>query len=268
MSYDSQERSFQDGKPIELYEFQRGERIWRFTSAPFGVTILGNDWEPATLKRGSIETNPEMARNALKLQCAREFEIADLYRVTAPTEVVLLYVRRYHRTDGTVALIWAGRVLNVQWKGSEASMNCEPISSSVRRIGLRRLYQKGCPHVLYSEQPGCGLDRETQKIETTVTAVDGLVLTVAALLAKPYAGGYVEWEAEAGVIERRFIRSFTGLELTLTQPFQGIAPPNLVTVFPGCDHTMETCDEYGNLPNYGGFPYIPTKNPFDGTPVY
>jgi hypothetical protein len=31
----------------------------------------------------------------------------------------------------------------------------------------------------------------------------------------------------------------------------------------GCDHSVSTCAaRFGNLANYGGFPFIPTKNPF------
>jgi uncharacterized phage protein (TIGR02218 family) len=103
----------------------------------------------------------------------------------------------------------------------------------------------------------------------TVTGISGLVLSVDALADKPYAGGFVEWVDGDGNAERRFIRDFSGTDLTLTQPFQGIAVDDEVTVSPGCDHTMATCDEvYDNLPNYGGFPFIPQKNPFGGNPVY
>jgi len=31
----------------------------------------------------------------------------------------------------------------------------------------------------------------------------------------------------------------------------------------GCDHSVSTCAaRFDNLANYGGFPFIPTKNPF------
>jgi hypothetical protein len=49
----------------------------------------------------------------------------------------------------------------------------------------------------------------------------------------------------------------------------GLAIGDEVTVSPGCAHTQAVCnDVYSNGENYGGFPFMPRKNPFDGTPVY
>ena len=42
-----------------------------------------------------------------------------------------------------------------------------------------------------------------------------------------------------------------------------------VTLYPGCDHTLTTCDTaFSNSLNYGGFPAIPQKNPWAGDPVF
>lgn len=270
MTYDSREKSAQDGAPVELYQFSRNEKIWRYTSAGDDIGDSTATWTSAPIQRNEIEQSTEQARNALTLTVPRNFEIADMFRIAPPSDVIALTVFRYHRDEeDDVAVIWIGRVLNVSFEGARAQMRCEPVSLSLKRQGLRRLYQKQCPHVLYGLLPGCGVDRETHKTETTVTNIAGVVLSVAGLAAKPYAGGFVEWEDDTGNLERRFIRSFDGLDLTLNFPFNGIADTDPVTVFPGCDHTMDTCDTvYNNLPNYGGFPFTPDKNPFDGTPIF
>lgn len=271
MTYDLTERSEQDGAPVELYQFARLTDVWRYTSAEADITFDGHTWTSMPVMRSSVQSSQELARNSLKVTVPRNLPVAELFRVTSPTEVLALTIRRYHRQDENAVAVWVGRVLNCEWQGAQAELNCEPVSTSLRRPGLRRLYQKQCPHVLYSASPGCGVDRDLHKIETTVAAIAGNELVVDALLDRPYAGGYVEWEPTPGILERRFIRDFVASELVLllTLPFQGIAVNDPVTVYPGCDHTMATCDTvYSNVENYGGFPYIPTKNPFDGTPVY
>lgn len=268
MSYDAREDSAYGGAPVELYEFAWGAVTpQRYTSAD-GDYVLGADtYAAATLRRSQIEASAERARNAITITCARDFPIAELFRVAPPTELIAVTLRRQHRGDSEVAVIWQGRVLNCEWSGAQATLNCEPVSSSLRRTGLRRRYQRQCPHVLYG--PGCGVARATHSKNTTVASVAGLVLNVAALDAKPYAGGFVEWTTPAGAIERRFIRSFAGTAITLTQAFQGIPAGAAVVVSPGCAHTRAMCEgTYANLPNYGGFPFVPQKNPFDGTPVY
>lgn len=270
MTFDAVERSTQSAAPVELYEFTRGAVVARYTSADADYTLSGDVYASATLQRSQIETTGERARNAITVQCARNFPIADLFRVTPPTEVIMLTIRRIHRGDADVAVIWIGRVMNCSWDGALATLNCEPVSSSMRRIGLRRKYQRQCPHVLYEQGEGlCNVVRASHSTTTTVAGITGTVLTVAALGSKPWGGGWVEWVQPSGAVERRFITGFTGLDLKLTQAFQGIAIGNSVTVSPGCDHTQSTCiSVYANGPNYGGFPFIPIKNPFDGTPVY
>lgn len=270
MTYSASETSLQVGAPVELYEFTRGSTAYRFTSCDVAQTLGANSYAIATLKRGRIETSAERARNSIDIECARSFSIAEMFRISPPSDVIALVIKRVHRADSDVAVIWTGRVLNCSFDGAQAVLQCEPVSSSLRRPGLRRLYQRQCPHVLYSQGGGqCNVVRATHSTTTTVTASAGLVLSVAALTAKPWAGGFVEWEAVAGSVERRFITSFSGLDLVLSQAFQGIPNGASVTVSPGCDHTQATCvGVYSNGPNYGGFPFTPEKNPFDGTPVY
>jgi hypothetical protein len=81
----------------------------------------------------------------------------------------------------------------------------------------------------------------------------------------------VEWanNETPPTFERRLIVSRSGLVLTLNRPFSSaVAVNDAVTVFPGCDHTKTTCNtHYNNILNYGGFD-MPTKNPFEGPPVY
>lgn len=270
MTYDARERSVQDGAPVEVYEFARNAKLWRFTSAEADLTFEGDDYTSIPITRTAIESSNEQARNALSLTVPRNLEVAALFRISPPTDVIAITVRRFHRSEeGDVAVVWIGRVLNVSFEGAKATMSCEPVSVSVKRQGLRRLYQKQCPHALYGPLPGCGVDMEDHRHDTTVTSISDVTVQVGSLLSKPYAGGFIQYEDVDGNFERRFIRSFTGTTLTINFPFQGLSPSDPVTVYPGCDHTMETCDTvYVNLPNYGGWPYTPHKNPFDGTPVY
>jgi hypothetical protein len=271
VTYDAREISTHGGEPLELYEFTVGAQVQRWTSAARIVSAGGNDYTPAPLQRSRIEQSVEEARKALTIDCPRDFPVAELYRVVPPSEVILVTVKRLHRGDGDVAAIWMGRVLNCEWQDNDqARLQCEPVSSSLKRPGLRRPYSRNCPHVLYSQGPGmCNVDRATHSTVTTVSAIAGLTLTVAALAEMPWVGGYVEWLPAGAPAQRRFINGRDGLVLTLAQAFQGIPLGAAVTVVPTCDHTMSMCEgTYDNLPHYGGFPFIPLKNPFDGTPVY
>lgn len=268
MTYDAREESAQDGAPVELYEFRRNDKFWLYTSAGEDVGDSTETWVSAPITRTAVETNTEQARNALKLTVPRTFEVADLFRIAPPTDVIALTVRRFHRGEpDDVAVIWMGRVLNVSFEGAKAIMNCEPVSASIKRQGLRRLYQKQCPHVLYG--PGCTLDKDSFAHSTSVSSINGVILVVGSIGVFSYAGGFIEYEDDDGNLERRFIRSHVGTTLTLNFPFTGLSGSDPVTIYAGCDHTMQTCnDQFGNILNYGGTPFIPDKNPFDGTPIF
>src|SRR5688572_3840577 len=116
MTYDARETSAAAGAPVELYTFARGTTLWRFTSAdrdqepPDGETYLA-----AVIKRPAIEQGSEMNRSGLKLTVPRDFPIAELYRVSPPSDVVAMTLRRFHRADAEVAVLWTGRVVNVAW---------------------------------------------------------------------------------------------------------------------------------------------------------
>ena len=268
MSYEGQETSKQDGAPVELFQFVRGSTYYRYTGAELDVTDTDQEWTSTPISRSAIEVTPERVRNGIQITVPRNNPVADLFRISPPTDVVAVTIFRYHRDDLETIVMWMGRVLGVDWQGASATLQCEPVSTSARRNGLRPVYQKNCRHVLFGT--GCRLNRDDFKIETTVASISGNTLTVADLLDLPYAGGYVEWESTPGSIDRRFIREAdTDGALVLSIPFQGIAASDAVKVYPGCAHDTVTCDEvYDNLENFGGQPFIPSKNPFDGNPVY
>ena len=270
MTFDARERSTQDGRPVEIYTFARDGATWRYTSSDRDVVVLGNTYAAQAIRRSDIESTNEKARLGLRITAPRSLEVADLYRVAPPTQAVTLVLQQYHEGDGEVATLWTGRILSVRFEGLQAEIALEPLYTSIRRIGLRRLYQRQCPHVLYG--PACRVARAGFRVDGTVAGVSGQVVSVAAASAysaQHFSGGYLEFAAAAGVTERRFILEHAGAALTLSSGASDLAVGAAVSVFPGCDHTIATCEsKFSNTANFGGFPYFPTKNPFDGNPVY
>ena len=54
-----------------------------------------------------------------------------------------------------------------------------------------------------------------------------------------------------------------GSGLTLIYPAP-LTPGETVSLYPGCDHTLQTCHgRFNNAENFGGFPWIPRRNPFN-----
>jgi uncharacterized phage protein (TIGR02218 family) len=272
MTYLTYETSEQSGAPVELYEFYTENATLRYTSAEVDVVYGGNTYTSDTIRRSSVELSIETPRNALQLTMARNHPIADLFRIAPPDEPIGLIVKRFHRGDSEVGVLWVGRVLNVQWQDTATALVlCEPASISANRNGLGRYYQIPCPYALYNPND-CKVDRTAFEHDTTVTAIAGLTVTVASKnSAHPYPGGFIEFvTGSPSIAERRLITEASGLVFTVTRRFSSaLVVGAAVTLLPGCDHTITTCNGvFSNKLNYGGFVAMPKKNPFTGAPVY
>lgn len=272
MTFAAHETSIQSGAPIELYEFTVGPTRYRYTSAPDDYEFQTKIFEAVQIIRGAIEESGEIPKTVLTVNVPRDAAIADEFRVAPPSEVIVLDLYRMHYDDANLerVLFWTGRVLNCEWKGPTAELTCESFYTALRRAGLRRLYQRQCPHVLFGA--ACGLQDTAWKTPIVLTSASGTTVVGADFALQPdgyYSGGMLEFEASPGRFDRRAIREHVGDTITMTHPIVDLGPGATVDAWPGCDHTIGTCStKFSNILNYGGFPYVPKKNPFSGTNVY
>jgi hypothetical protein len=277
MSFEANELSRALGTPATLYHFNYGEdaaAYFAYTDAEQVVTYGGVAYQPLAIMRGSIATQGTLDKAVLDIQLPTESGLADLFKLYAPTRVVTVIVRQGHVADpaNEWPAIWVGRIINISRTGNQAVVSCEPVSTSMRRPGLRRHYQYGCMHALYG--PNCKANRSAASTASTVSSVTGNVVTLpggwngARAVAK-YAGGLLEWTTPEGNTEIRTIIRVVGNALTINGLPIGLAAATAVLVSLGCNHQMDDCQSLfvetgtgvSNILNYGGQPWIPTVNP-------
>jgi len=271
MTYSVYEESAYSGQPVELYEFQRGVDYWRFTSADEDRTYNAQTFTWTPITRSTLDETSELNRTNLEITVQRDNPVAELFRLYPPGAVVTVKIWRLHRGDTDAALVWMGRVLNCEWlAGGEAVLHSEPAYTSIRRNALRRHYQRQCPHVLYG--PACRVNQAAFKVTGTVAVLNGSSVQINAAGGYDdghFAGGFIEWNSSAGVSDNRLITDHTSVTLVMAAPIIGLAVGDTVNLYPGCDHTLNTCNtKFSNHLNYGGCPYIPLKNPFNLQTLY
>lgn len=273
MTFDATELSVEDGSPVELYEFDYQNTYFRYTSAALPVVRSGFTYEPRPIRRSAIQNTARVEKGTLTVRAFRDLGAARLFEVQPPSSMVGLRIYRRHTEDADAefAAIWSGRVLVASWSGNEVELECEPLTISLRRPGLRRYYQRSCPHILYGV--GCNLvAADFSTVVNTFTVVDELTIDVNDLVLDPdnyYAGGYIEYEnASTGKTEFRTVRTSSAGRLNLALPALGLLGATEMTVYRGCAHNVDACKTFNNLDNYGGQPYIPLRNPFGGTTVF
>lgn len=250
----------------ELYRFRRDAAEWHYTAASRAV-IADVDWsgnrtfEPAAISRGALGLGPEAGRRTIDLTCPRDLDLVREYRGAPQPRPMGMSIYRRYGSDWGWALVWTGRVLQVIFQETQVRIRCEPASISLKRLGLRRLYARRCPHVLYGAE--C---QATPLAESwTVTEIEGRYLRFegASFPTDRFAGGYLaRADGTRHMIEHN---DDYGSRITLIYPAE-IPVGEVVMLHAGCDHTLQTCQaRFANAENFGGFPWIPRKNPFNET---
>jgi uncharacterized phage protein (TIGR02218 family) len=272
MSYIASEYSVQSGDPIYRFLFIQGTTEYRYTSAAHFSGDSGGTWEPVSLDMSEITQTNELSKDSVKIKIPRDNPFAQLFLGGVPEQITSITIFRGHAGDLSeeFEVSWKGRVAGASATGDTLTLECENIFTSMRRSGLRARYQKNCRHALYGR--GCNLNDYDFAVAGVVTSISGFLVTIEDLIDSSITDGYFT----GGMIENadgflRYITNHSGTQLTLMRPFSvledevsGSAGIANVTLYPGCDHSKTTCkNKFNNLNNFGGFPWIPGKNPFN-----
>lgn len=276
MTFAAIEESRTKGEPVALYHFQYGEaadKFFGYTDAEVAITHLGRIYLPIPIIMGSVRSSGTLDRQSIEVRTPQNVDLAELFRLTPPSQVVTLVVKQGHLGDPDSQFLatWTGRVLGHKRQGNEAIYTVESVATSMRRAILRRHYMLGCPHVLYG--PQCKASKAAATSSLSVLAVSGPLVTLsptwAADAVKPkYVAGLAEWTTLDNLKEARMILAIKGL--TLNQLLLDSAPKGLIAgmtldVILGCNHQAGLDDDcivlHDNILNFGGQPWIPTKNP-------
>lgn len=279
MSHDTYENSVAAGQPVQLFQFIYGGETgeyYAYTDHSEELTIDHGGgpitYSPVPIERSEINSNGTLDKSAIRVNTDIGTALAELFRVYPPPQTVSLIIRQGHIGDPDTEFltIWAGRVVSNGREHGELVLSGEPVSTSLRRPGLRRHYQIGCPHQLYG--PQCQADKPSKTVASTVSAISGATVTLpggwnGAFAAEKFLGGLFEWEVPTGSTDRRTILRITGNVLSLSGLPTNLAVTDPVDVILGCNHIAYAEDGgdcqplHDNIVNYGGCRWIPTQNP-------
>lgn len=261
MSFDTYEESQESGGRIELHTLAVGTDIYRMhDDIPSTIDYGGDTYYRTTVSRGKIVTGQEH----LTISLPGGHPFSAKFTTIAPGQQATHTIRAYHRADPSdVRVIYKGVVRAVAFTKdlSMSSLSVVPISKALDKEIPERTFQAPCNNVLFDSD--CKVSAGSFSFTGAVTVEDGNVITVTGLEASKgngwSTGGYVAY----GALDYRLILEQDGDELTLALPFYSSVLGSSVTVYAGCDHSVGTCNsKFSNPANFGGHPYVPTKNIF------
>ncbi len=241
------------------------ETAYHFTSADSDITYNNDEYLSIPISRSNIDVKSDVKSTNITVIMSIDNSFARYWLFNDYDEFLSFELIEY---DGiTASTLWIGQLGAIKAESDKLYLIFELEYTSLSRIGLRRVYQRLCSHVLYGQ--GCRLKKSVVLTTGIITAINNNVLTV------PVAAGESDHYFTYGIIEdtngnTRYITNHEGSLITINKPSQAFQDEFDsegdvdIKLYPGCDKTTTTClTKFDNLDNYGGFPYIPTdENPF------
>ena len=244
-----------------LEQIQPSSENWYFTSADSDDSYDGNTYVATCMGRGNIELKREIEKQKIEIEFPISNEFAKNWLIDS--NYYFLDVQILEKESSTVRQIWEGRLVSVAISGKKFKLEFESIFTALARYGLKRIYQRSCPHTLYNR--GCNLNINDFEILAAISDINKLICTISTSKDDHfYTHGLLKYGDEFVSI-----RSQIGNQFELTRLLPGMEAELaslgyvIIHIFPGCNKSKVTClEKFDNLVNYGGYPYILNKNPF------
>ncbi len=267
MTFAAQETSRESGQVLELYTFTFGLEIFRFTSFQRDITWQGLFYTSEPISRTNTEAAVEDQAGQLTITLPLDNPVPSKFIVNLPGKVGSVNVLRAHANDAAeeAIVLFDGFIANVAFDGElEAKILCNPNTKIFNRAAPRFTYLGLCNHILYDER--CKVDISLFTFTGLVSAVDGNDITVNGAggvgLGDNFVGGFSRFPAGTQD-DSRMILSQAGDVMTLLLPFAVDPLGKDIDLFAGCAHDLTVCDvKFAAVLDYGGFPFVPRKNPF------
>jgi uncharacterized phage protein (TIGR02218 family) len=261
MAFEDYETSQESGSRVELFDLSVGSETYRMHDQMEEIIVYAaNNYFKTHIKRGKIADGQEH----LTIELPGDHVFATKFTTIAPGQKATLTAYAYHRADtADVRVIYKGVVRSVAFTKDIAKsiLSVVPISEAFNKEIPDRTYQAACNNVLFDAK--CKVTISSYQFTGTVSVVSGNQITVPGLTASKGANwskaGYVAF----GSADYRMILTQPSDVLTLTLPFYSDVLSETIDVFAGCARDIGTCNtKFSNKDNFGGCPYVPTKNIF------
>lgn len=266
MSFTVQESSAESGAPVEIYDIVMGETTFRFSSSADSVTYADNLYLPVSVVRDTLTFGANQRTQVVNIAIPTSHTFAQIFATSVPGQKAVLTLRRFHRTDTSAEFVtlFKGvcRAVSFTDQDGLARIAVMPISGALVRTIPRYTFQSLCNHVLY--------DSWCTKVATDFKYTGAIENIQSGSLFDVHGAGDANPDGyfDSGFAvfggDYRLILKQIGPTVQLLLPFftDITGGPN-IDIYAGCDHSVATClTKFGNVINFGGFPYVPTTNPF------
>lgn len=183
----------------ELYTFTYGDTKLHYTSGAKFITHNDIVYEPMTMDRDNIESSAAMEKNSVGIRFPMNTEFPQNQLRSVLEQPVIVEIFEFK--GGVKSFLWRGRLIGVTPDEAEIELNFQSEYTELQALGNQMLFQRTCPYALY--QAGCNADRTQFRVRTTVSAINGLFVTV--------RGTYTDGLYNLGIIQSE-VGDYIGIE--------------------------------------------------------
>lgn len=269
----------------ELYKFTYRDTVYTITSADEPEMFNGDLYTCEPIGRTEILNKNEIAKENIDIMFDPQNEFAKSIANSLLEDSISLSIFKIDTSTGQRNIVMKGRVARTKRDASKITLTFETLYTSLERLGLRRKYQRSCPHVLF-HRATCKLNKDDWSkfawvVDNSLDMREFNLRIIENVAGGVIAGGMISYENNV----MRFVTGQHGSKITLIRECEELANDVTATgwgnlwggsawhqvkieIYPGCSRTTDDCNiKFSNLLNYGGFPFIPFKNPFGGTSI-
>lgn len=286
MAFNDIEMSTDAGRPAILVEFSRPGRTWRYTNMEEDIEFDGNTYTAVPMTVSDLTQSSESSNDAVSFDLPESAPFAQYLDSTPISVDISATMRKLHIIEDPQGGMMAPGTIDapVAWVGTYSAIKrnlpnsrtivCNTISISMARGGLRLSWSRGCQHFLYKR--GCYVNAADYEViaPAAPVIVSGLQVNIPGLESiipevGYFTGGYIQWELEPGIVERRWIERHSTLELYIFGTTYLLDQGSNWRLYPGCNRTPYQCENrFNNILNYGGINHLQGRSPFDGNPIF
>lgn len=266
MSFDDNERSAQQNRPIDLYTITTPTATYTHTSHPVDVPYAGQIYTALTVSRGNLQIGQDPSGRELFIYLPITHPLVQRFAATGiPEHGVLVTIRRLQVVSGVAIQYRSGYAGGMSITGGVAQVRVPDLTDDATKIQLPVIAaHPTCNHILFDTQ--CSFDDHlglpdppvaaSFLITTTIAAPpSGTAITVSSVGGKPDDWFTFGDAVHVATQQRRMIVSQTGTSLVLIAAFVGAGTGDVIQIYAGCDHGIGTCvTKFNNRKNFGGHP--------------
>ena len=242
---------------INLYTVKMGNQSWYYTSNEVDITSNSILYHARPIYRN--ELSYDLTVTNMKLIVPSDLYPFSIYKSSTPILPIVVSISEYP----TGAKKFEGRVLVEAFNGKkgETEISLGSIINLEQSVAPSATFSAFCRFELYDGNCTIGKSSWSVSANSSEVVVNGLSYTHSSfddLGADVFQFGYILLDTG----EAQYITNHSGTTITLLGKLSTLDVSSTLTVQAGCDKSYDICSgRFNNLPNFGGFPYIPNENP-------